>query len=462
MVLSTAIGADNVELVRARELGLRTVHRGQVLAALTRGVTTVAVSGTHGKTTTTSMTVVALQGCGWDPTFAIGGQLVQAGTNGHLGLGAPPAGDEGQLAELSRLPVAVVEADESDASFLLLTPQVAVVTNIEADHLDYWGDLATLESGFDAFADRLTAEPSEPGEAAETSDAHRPTVDADASTGCQPVLVCCLDDPGAAALAERASGRGICVHGYSLARSAALGAPTARTLLDQVELTASGSSARVRHGGAELGRLHLSVPGEHNLRNAAAALTAGLALGAPAAGLLAGLAGFAGAGRRFDRRGQARGVSVVDDYAHHPTEVRATLAAARQLAGDHRVIVVFQPHRFTRTADVGSALGQALGGADEVIVMGVYSAGEDPIPGVDEMRVIDAVPLAPEHVHHAPDRSTIPALLAHLVAAGDVVLTMGAGDVTLLGPLVFAELTATELTATELTATELTATEDLR
>ncbi|MCW0212553.1 MAG: UDP-N-acetylmuramate--L-alanine ligase [Pseudonocardia sp.] len=406
VVVSTAIRESNPELAAARERGLTVVHRAEALAALTDGHTVAAVAGTHGKTSTTSMLTVGLQHCGLDPSFAIGGDLTASGSGAHHG-----GGD-----------VFVVEADESDGSFTAFAPSVAVVTNVEPDHLDHHGDEATYRAVFEAFIGRIT-----PG----------------------GVLVSCADDPGAETLARSAEGRGITVRRYG--RSATGGSDV--VLLD-FRPEGSGSRARARYRGMELA-LRLAVPGEHMALNALAALSAGIELGAPVDGLLRGLAAFDGVRRRFEYKGRAGGVAVYDDYAHHPTEVAATLRAAREVFGPDpggqgtsgsgqgrrgRVLVAFQPHLYSRTRTFARAFGEALALADEVVVLDVYGAREDPEPGVTGQLVADHVRLPADRVHFVPGWSDVPGVLAGLARPGDLVLTMGAGDVTVLGPEVLLEL----------------------
>ncbi|TWF82505.1 UDP-N-acetylmuramate--L-alanine ligase [Pseudonocardia hierapolitana] len=394
VVVSSAIREGNPELAAARERGLPVVHRARALAALTEGRRLAAVTGTAGKTSTTSMLTVALQHCGLDPSFAIGGDLAASGSGAHEG-----SGD-----------VFVVEADESDASFLAFSPTVAVVTNVEADHLDHYGSAEAYVAAFDEFLGRIV-----PG----------------------GTLVTCLDDPGAAALASRAQERGIRVRRYGRAAGA-----DARL----VDFRPDGTGARVvlAHDGREH-LLRLAVPGEHMALNALAALLAGVELGAEADALLAGLAVFDGVRRRFEFRGRAAGVAVYDDYAHHPSKVAAQLRAARQVVdgqaeGRGRVVVAFQPHLYSRTRDFAAEFAEALGLADEVVVLDVYGAREDPQPGVSGALIADAVPLPAERVRFVPRWEDVPAVVAGIAAAGDLVITMGAGDVTVLAPEILLEL----------------------
>jgi UDP-N-acetylmuramate--alanine ligase len=354
------------------------------------GARSVAVAGTHGKTSTTSMLTVAVQACGADPSFAIGGDLNESGSNAHSG-----SGD-----------VFVAEADESDRSFLLLAPFAAVVTNVEADHLDNYGDLAAVEGAFARFVR---------------------SVDPDG------FVVLCADDPGAARL--RTAGARARLRTYGTAADADL------RLVD-LAVTPDGTSYRAVRDGADLGVVRIRVPGEHMARNSAAALLAGLELGFPAQQLMEGLARFGGVHRRFELKGVAGGVRVYDDYAHHPTEVTAQLTAARAVAGEGRVIVAFQPHLYSRTREFAEGFGQALGLADEVVVMEIYGAREDPVPGVTGAMVADAVPLPPGRVLFEPSWSAAAPALAARARAGDLVITMGAGDVSMVGPEVLEALRA--------------------
>lgn len=404
VVISTAIRESNPELAAARERGLTVVHRATALAALTEGRRLVAIAGTHGKTSTTSMATVALQHCGTDPSFAIGGDLTASGSGAHHG-----SGD-----------VFVVEADESDGSFTAFAPSVAVVTNIEPDHLDHHGDEDTYRAVFDRFLERLT-----PG----------------------GVLITCADDPGADRLARSAEDAGTTVRRYG--RSVA-GGSDARLL--EFLPDGFGSRVRFRHRGEEL-ELRLGVPGEHMALNALGAFLAGVELGVSTECLVEGLSGFDGVQRRFEFKGRAGGVTVYDDYAHHPTEVAATLRAAREaVGGGHeaeptperhrrgRVLVAFQPHLYSRTVTFAAEFGEALSLADEVMVLDIYGAREDPEPGVSSALVTDAVRLPPERVHRAPAWEQVPAAIAALAVDGDMVITMGAGDVTVLGPEILREL----------------------
>jgi UDP-N-acetylmuramate--alanine ligase len=388
VVVSSAVRPGNREVIAARELGLPVIHRSQALFAVMQGRTRVAVAGTNGKTTTTSMLTVALQRAGVDPSFAIGGELTESGTNAHHGTG----------------PVFVAEADESDGSFVLYRPHVAVVTNVQPDHLDHYGTAQAVEDAFLTFVLGIP----EGG-----------------------LLVACADDPGSRRLAESAAAQGIRVVSYGAAAEA------------DVRVDASGGGVTIVEDGVVSGQLRLQVPGWHNVLNAAAAYAAatrGLALDPSA--IRDGLAGFTGTRRRFETRGTAGGVRVVDDYAHNPGKVAAALQTARSVARTGRVVVVFQPHLFSRTRDFAEQFGAALGAADEVVVMDVYAAREDPVPGVTGALVAAAVPLPAERVAFVPSWSAVAAEVVARLRPGDLLLTVGAGDVTLIGPEVLALLAA--------------------
>jgi UDP-N-acetylmuramate--alanine ligase len=390
-----AIPKTNPELVEARRRGIPVILRPVVLAKLMDGYTTLMVTGTHGKTTTTSMLIVALQHSGFDPSFAVGGDLGEAGTNAHHG-----SGD-----------CFVAEADESDGSLLEYTPNVAVVTNIEADHLDFFGSAEAYGAVFDDFVERL------------------------APAG---ALVVCTDDSGAAALAERTAALGIRVLRYGSDDR-----PDLAGRLVSWEQQSTGAVAHIQLAAEKHPRvMRMSVPGRHMALNALAALLAAMEIGAPAEKVLDGLAGFEGVRRRFELVGTAHGVRVFDDYAHHPTEVRATLGAVRTVteqSGRGRSVVVFQPHLYSRTATFAREFGEALNGADEVFVLDVYAAREQPMAGVSGATVAEHVG---KPVHYVPDFSAVAELVANAVHSGDVVVTMGAGDVTMLGPEIVAALQA--------------------
>ncbi|MEB3034962.1 UDP-N-acetylmuramate--L-alanine ligase [[Mycobacterium] nativiensis] len=399
-----AIPKTNPELVEARRRGIPVVLRPVVLAKLMAGRTTLMVTGTHGKTTTTSMLVVALQHCGLDPSFAVGGELgsagSEAGTNAHHGSG----------------PLFVAEADESDGSLLEYTPNVAVVTNIEADHLDFFGSAEAYTQVFDSFVERIA-----PGGA----------------------VVVCVDDPGSAELADRTAAQGIRVLRYG---TAAPGQPELAGTLVSWEQQGTGAVAEIALAGSDHREaMRLSVPGRHMALNALGALLAAIEVGAPLEAVLDGLAGFDGVRRRFELVGSAgsgESVQVFDDYAHHPTEIAATLSTVRALVterGTGRSLVVFQPHLYSRTKTFAAEFGQALDGADEVFVLDVYGAREQPLPGVSGALVAEHVSVP---VHYLPDFSAVPDAVAAAAGPGDVIVTMGAGDVTVLGPEIVTALRA--------------------
>ncbi|WP_051178332.1 UDP-N-acetylmuramate--L-alanine ligase [Nocardia concava] len=398
-----AIPKTNPELVEAHKRGVPVLLRPAVLASLMQGHKTLLVSGTHGKTSTTSMLVVALQHCGFDPSFAVGGELNEAGTNAHHGTGG----------------IFVAEADESDGSLLQYAPDVAVVTNIESDHLDYFGTDEAYVQVFDDFVDRL-----EPGGR----------------------LVVCLDDPGSLGLAQRSAAklkddpRGIQVIGYGSGDFEGSGVPVGAHLLSFEPRDVGGVAVFQLSDEAAPRTLRLSVPGRHMALNALGALLAARATGADMGEIIQGLEGFGGVHRRFQLTGRENGVRVFDDYAHHPTEVRAVLSAAAELVAQEardgarsrpgRVIVVFQPHLYSRTATFATEFGEALSLADEVVVLDVYGAREEPLPGVNGALVANAVT---KPVHYQPDMSRVGKQVGALARPGDVVITMGAGDVTMLG-----------------------------
>ena len=384
LVVSTAVREDNPEVVEARRRGLRLLPRSAALESVMRGRTVVAVAGTHGKTTTTSLLTVALQHCGADPSFAIGGELNESGSNAHDG--------SGQLF--------VAEADESDGAFLVYSPFAALVTNVGADHLDNYGTEEAYREAFEAFLGRIDRD---------------------------GFLVVCVDDPGAEALARQARERGLDVVTVGTTADAEVRAE---------HLSFAGSTSRfsVVQDGRRLGEVTLQIPGRHYVLDALAALTAGLRLGFGFDDLRRGLEAFSGTRRRMERKGEAGRVQVYDSYAHHPNEIAGDLQAARALAGTGRVVVAFQPHLVSRTRIFGPAMGEALGAADDVVVMDVYVAREDPEPGVDGALVASHVPLPADRVLFEPSWSATPAALVARARPGDLVLTLGAGDVTLVGP----------------------------
>jgi UDP-N-acetylmuramate--alanine ligase len=390
LVVSSAIRDDNPELVYARQRGLRIIHRAAALASVMLGRRTVAVAGTHGKTTTTSMITTVLRDSGSDPGYVIGGVLAATGIGAADGAGQD----------------FVAEADESDGSFLMLSPHAAVITNIDADHLDNYGTLAEYRAAFGAFARRI-----EPG----------------------GLLVLSADDPGTRELARELATEGLRVRTYGES-------PDADYQLTDVVQEGMRTRLTVTAADSPFGNIQavttIGVPGRHNAANAAAAFTTAVELGTAPQRVAAALGGYRGTARRLEPKGEAAGVRVLDTYAHHPTELAADLAAARGIAGAGRVIAVFQPHLYSRTRIFAAEFGAALALADEVVVLDVYAAREDPESGVTGALVADAVPAA----RFFPDITGVPHLIATLASPGDVVLTMGAGDVTKLGPLLLAAL----------------------
>ena len=387
VVLSSAIRENNVELAEARHRGLRVWHRSAALGALMLGRRGVAITGTHGKTTTTGMTAEMLGAMGADPSYVIGSPLASSGRSSQIGAGE----------------IFVVEADESDGSFLQYPAEVVAVTNIEADHLDNWG---TSENYFAGFV-RLCRLP------------HVRTV------------VLSADDPGTRALRPlvEGDGRRLLTFGESA---------DADVRLSSLRVDSPQASARLAALGDQ-GSVQLAVPGRYNLHNAAAAYAIGIALDLPGARLRQSAAAFRGTHRRFSFVGEVNGARVYDDYAHHPTELRALLTAARPIAGAARLVVCFQPHLFSRTRDFAAEFGAALALADQVVVLDVYPAREDPIPGVTGELVAQAARAAGAEVTYLPDKADAPRVLASLLRPGDLALTVGAGDVTAVGPAAVAQ-----------------------
>jgi UDP-N-acetylmuramate--alanine ligase len=393
VVVSTAVRADNPEVVEAERRGLRLLPRSAALEAVMQGREVIAVAGTHGKTTTTSMLTVALQHCGADPSFAIGGDLNESGSNAHNGTGA----------------LFVAEADESDGAFLVYSPRVALVTNVEADHLDNYGTEEAYRAAFSEFLGRIDP---------------------------AGFVVGCLDDPGAASLLAEAETRGLRAVGVGIAR----GPEPAEVKAENLRQVGSTSTFDVVDRGRRLGEVKLQVPGQHYVQDALAALACGLRLGYPFADLARGLGAYSGTRRRMELKGEVGGIRVYDSYAHHPREIAGDLEAARSLAGPGRIVVAFQPHMVSRTQIFGAEMGVALGAADEVVVMDIYVAREDPVPGVTAALVADAVPLPASRVVLEPSWSATADHLVERARPGDLILTLGAGDVTLLGPSVLALL----------------------
>ncbi|MDQ6657001.1 MAG: UDP-N-acetylmuramate--L-alanine ligase [Actinomycetota bacterium] len=394
VVVSTAIRPDNPEVLEAHRRHLPVVRRAVALAALMRGRRSVCVAGTHGKTSTTSMLTVALQHAGLDPSFAIGGELNESGSGAHHG-----SGD-----------IFVAEADESDGSFLAFTPHGAIIMNLEPDHLDHHGTAEAYAAVFDQFVDRI-----EPG----------------------GFLVACTDDPGIVALLERVRS------GPGAPRIVSYGRdPDADIRLGPSTSEGHRTSAGVTLPDGSTVQLRLAVPGEHMLLNATGAMAAGLLLGVDRQAMVDGLASYTGVRRRFEYKGRAAGISVYDDYAHHPTEITVQLQTARTVAPvGGRLIAVFQPHLYSRTRTFADAFAEALGAADIVVVLDVYGAREDPEPGVTGALIADKITGAT--VLFEPSFGAAPHTIAGLAHPGDLVIFMGAGDVTMLAPQLLDQLADT-------------------
>lgn len=386
LVVSSAVPQDNPELVYARRHGIPLISRGALLAELLRPRVGVAVAGTHGKTTSAALITHLLSALGEDPCALLGGRM-----RGACG------------ARVGKGPLLVAEADESDGSFLQLAPRIAVITNIEAEHLDYHGDAQGLDAAFQKFALRLPAQ------------------------GC---AVLGVDDPGVQRLLPRLGQRRVRSFGFG---------PQADLRGTALREDASGVHFEVHSRGA-CERAHSPLPGRHNVANALAALAVTEALGMPLRAACAALADFPGVERRFESLGESGGVLVVDDYGHHPSEVRAALQAARG-AGTERVVVVFQPHRYTRTRALFEAFASAFDDADLLLLTGVYAAGETPPAGDLAGDLAGAVrERGKTEVHFTPELEDAEALLRRMLAPGDLLLTLGAGDVRRVGEATFAHL----------------------
>ena len=385
LVISTAIPETNPEVQAALKHGIPVVNRATALAEIVAGSIGVSVAGTHGKTTTTSMLTVVLQHAGLDPSFVIGSEMNESGSNAHSG-----SGDH-----------FVVEADESDGTFLRLPTSAAIVTNVEPDHLNYWGSFEALEQAFVDFVVG-TAE----------------------SAG---FSVVCGDDSGAKKVADAAISLGarVITYGTNAQNDA---------VVTMLPTQTAGSVFTITYLGQTYGPINLAVPGEHNALNATAAFVTALELGCSAEAACDGLAGFTGTHRRFEYRGEVAGIRVFDDYAHHPTEIAAVLRAARTVVGSGRVLVAFQAHHFYRTALFSKEFGEALGLADFVVVLEVFAPGETPIPGASGSVMASNVPLSDEAVVFEPSWSAVPATLVNHAKSGDIIMTLGAGDIGMMCP----------------------------
>ena len=386
LVVSSAIDQSNPEIIAANDKGLVILTRAQALALLMSESKSVAVAGTHGKTTTTSMLTVALQQAGLDPSFAIGGMINRGGTNAHWGSGE----------------IFIAEADESDGSFLAYKPFGAIVTNIELDHVDNFPDIESVNKIFVDFVNSI-----QPG----------------------GFLVAGVDSPGVAHLLSQIERRDIEIITYG---------ESADYSISHVSLQPTESHARITKLGKVLGEISLTIPGNHNVENATAALATAIKLGAPVADLLVGLNKFSGAKRRFENRGTVSGVTVIDDYGHHPTEVKVTLETAKRFAGSGRVIAIFQPHRYSRTSMFVDQFAEVLELADHTYLLEIYAASEAAMPGVSSILIANA--MKSESVTFEPSMIDVVSYAVSEAKPGDLIITLGAGDVNLLVPLILQTL----------------------
>lgn len=382
VVISSAVQESNPEVAAARERGIPVIRRAEMLAEIMRLKQGVAIAGTHGKTTTTSLTGMILTEAGFDPTIVVGGQVRILGTNARLGKGD----------------FLVAEADEFDRSFLELTPVVAVITNVEADHLDCYRDLADILDAFVTFANRVPF---------------------------YGAVVACVDDAGVREVIPRVKRR-VVTYGES---------PAADLQAREIRLEASGTTFEVWEGETwSLGSVHLRLPGRHNVANALAAIAVARELSIPFPTIARAISEFTGVVRRFETKGERGGVLVVDDYAHHPTEIAATLASARQVYPDRRLVALFQPHLFSRTRDFAAQFGQALTGCDLAIVTDVYPSREKPMAGVTGGLIADSARTAGQkNLVYVANRPETAGILEKNLRAGDLLVTMGAGDVVKFG-----------------------------
>jgi UDP-N-acetylmuramate--alanine ligase len=381
VVVSSAVAGGNAEVDAARSRSIPVIRRAEMLGEISRLRWAIAVAGTHGKTTTTSLTGFVLTRAGFDPTVVVGGRVHFLGAHARLG----------------RSEYMVCEADEYDRSFLALHPVLAVVTTVEAEHLDFYGTVEAMEDAFVTFAN---------------------------SVPFYGATIVCLDDPGVRRLLPRFARRVIT---YGLT-------PHAEVHARGAQFDSQGCRCRVVRGGQDLGDLVVPLPGRHSLANALAAVTASLEAGVAFQDIAAAVAGFTGVARRFERKGARRGVTVVDDYAHHPSEVQATLQAARQSFPEARLVVAFQPHLYSRTRTFAREFGEALLAAEVVVVLPIYPAREQPLPGVTSQLVADAAQaLGHRHVLVAASFDDALARLDGVAEKGDVLLTLGAGNVVQLG-----------------------------
>lgn len=388
VVVSTAIKVSNPELKAALESGIPVLSRAQSLSELMKGYRSVAVAGTHGKTTTTSMLAVAIQECGVDPSFAIGGTPNDSNSNSHHGNGD----------------IFIAEADESDSSFLVYNPYGAIITNVEIDHVDHFSSKKQLQETFFDFVKSINE-----------------------------FLVICIDDAGGNELANSVKKLSLNLITYGESENAQL-------RISHVATSATGSFFRITWQGVVLGEVRLNIPGRHNVLNATAALAAGLALGLNPNQLILGLSKFQGVRRRFELKGNIRDIRVFDDYAHHPTEVSATIATAREVVEEGKIIVIFQPHRYSRTLAFSEGFASSLSGADQVILLDIYGAGEQSIPGASSSVIAEKIRALGTKVDFEPSIVTAIELAVSAAKANDLIITMGAGDVTSLGKQILTRL----------------------
>lgn len=382
VVISSAVKGDNPEVVAARAAKIPVIPRGEMLAELMRMKYGIAIAGSHGKTTTTSMVAQVLSQGGIDPTIVIGGKLGAIGSNAKLGKG----------------PFLVAEADESDGSFLLLSPTIGVITNVDREHLDHYKDLSEILDAFATFGNKVPF---------------------------YGAVFVCMDDPNVATLRPRLK-RQVRTYGTN---------PQVDIRALDIRMEGWRSHFRVKAFGDDCGEFSIGVPGHHMVLNALATIGVALELGVELDVIRASLASFTGADRRFQKRGEKSGILVIDDYGHHPTEIAATLAAARKSFPDRRIIVAFQPHRYSRTQALLDEFGRAFFDADAVLVTDIYAASEPPIPGLSGRSIVEAI-LAhgQREARYVPKVDDIPAALAEVARPGDLVVTMGAGTITHAGP----------------------------
>lgn len=376
VVISSAIPPDNPEVLTARELKIPVIRRAEMLGELMRMKWGIAIAGTHGKTTTTSMVGMVLEKAGFDPTLIVGGKVKSLTTNARLG--------EGDYL--------VVEADEFDRSFLTLSPQIAVVTNIETEHLDCYRDLEEIKETFISFVSKVPF---------------------------YGAVAVCLDEPSLQEIIPRIERR-ILTYGLN---------PQAEFRAIDVQFKELHSEFTVFWKDSILGQIHLQLPGLHNIKNSLAALCVGVELEIPFSTIKEALEEFTGVHRRFEIKSRAQNILIVDDYAHHPTEIKATLRAARE-GWDRRIVAVFQPHLYSRTRDFYQEFGQSFFDADILLILDVYGAREKPIPGISGKMIADsAKAFGHRHVFYTPTQEDVLDVLRKQIREGDIVITMGAGDV---------------------------------